>query len=202
MVPRGVEVAHRHPSSVCVLVASGPGTPPPTSPHISPSEAEPRQTFRATHPLWPADISNEAFVEAVAQAIAKARLFKAVLKSEDADYRLEVAIIRLDQIPSVVGMVINEQTITVELAAEWKLTRVSDGRVVFRDVVSKSYTATTGYAFWSDAKQVRLATEGAARENIEAGIVRLSRLNLSTPKEPADNPALGPHGGGTNTVRQ
>jgi hypothetical protein len=66
---------------------------------------------------------------------------------------------------------------TVNLTANWKLTHIATRKIVYQDDISKSYTATVGDAFVA-IKRLRLAEEGAARENITEGLNRISRLNL------------------------
>jgi hypothetical protein len=58
------------------------------------------------------------------------------------------------------------------------LTRNATGEDVFRANISSQYTAKTGAAF-DGSTRLRLAEEGAARENIKLGVLRLSQLSLT-----------------------
>jgi hypothetical protein len=66
---------------------------------------------------------------------------------------------------------------TVTAVTEWQLTEVAGGRMVLEEYISTPFTATVGDAFTGVAR-LRLANEGAARENIKEGIRRLSELRL------------------------
>jgi hypothetical protein len=123
-----------------------------------------------TNPLWTSEISNEAFAQAIREGIAESGLFRSVITAGDGDYLLEVSIVNVDK--PVAGF-----DMTVNMAASWKLTHVATRKIVFQDVIYKSYTATVGNAF-AGIKRLRLAQEGAARENIQEGLNRISRLKL------------------------
>ena len=68
-------------------------------------------------------------------------------------------------------------TFTVKMEAGWQLKRVSDGSMVWQESIKSENTATTGDAF-AAVTRLRLATEGAARKNIEQGLSRISALKL------------------------
>jgi hypothetical protein len=63
------------------------------------------------------------------------------------------------------------------MSTQWRLVRVSDNQEVFSDAVRKEFTATVGDAFVG-VTRLRLASEGAARENIKEGIRLISELKL------------------------
>ncbi|MGH7990849.1 MAG: hypothetical protein ACREDS_11765 [Limisphaerales bacterium] len=62
---------------------------------------------------------------------------------------------------------------TVRLEVDWKLIRISDSRVLWHEKIHSTYTARLGAAFagWT---RMRIATEGAARNNIEEGLAKLA----------------------------
>ena len=65
------------------------------------------------------------------------------------------------------------------LAALAQETRLSVFRllVVWQESIASEYTATPGDAF-AAVKRLRLATEGAAKNNIAEGLSRISKLSL------------------------
>jgi hypothetical protein len=123
-----------------------------------------------TNPLGSSDISNEAFAQAIQESISKSGVFRSVVASSNGDYLLEVGIIDVDKPAAGFDM-------TVTMTVNWKLTHVATKKIVFQNVTHKSHTATVGDAFAGTAR-LRLAEEGAARENIEEGLHRISLLEL------------------------
>jgi len=119
---------------------------------------------------WTSQISADAFLEAVVQSLQKSRVFATVLKASDADYDLQVSYVNGDEPAFGFNM-------TVDLVTRWVLTRKSSGETALGENVSTTYTAKMGDAF-AGGTRLRLANEGAARENIKEGIRRLSRLKL------------------------
>jgi len=62
---------------------------------------------------------------------------------------------------------------TVTIGTAWKLKKVQDGSTVMSEDLTNSYTATVGDAF-AGVKRVRVASEGAARENIRDALKKIS----------------------------
>ncbi len=149
MRPAKLAVAAHHPYSVGLNTSGG----------------------ETTNPLWTSEISNEAFGQAIREAITENGLFRSVVSVGQADYLLEVTLINVDK--PMAGL-----DLTANVTVSWKLTRVATHKIVFQSVVSKSYTATMGDALVA-IKRLRLAEEGAARESIQEGLLRLSRLQLT-----------------------
>jgi hypothetical protein len=83
---------------------------------------------------------------------------------------LTVTIFNLDQ-PSF-GF-----SFTVKMEAGWSLRRADTGAVVWQESIKSEHTATTGDAF-AAVKRLRLANEGAAKENIAQGLSKISTLSL------------------------
>lgn len=117
-----------------------------------------------------AAIPAERFAEAVRDSIIKYGSFRSVVTTGNGDYLLEADIVKVDAPAAGFNM-------TVSMGVTWKLTHVSTGKVVFQQATFKSFTATVGDAF-AGAARVRMAEEGAARENIEDALDRISRLRL------------------------
>jgi len=114
---------------------------------------------------------NDAELQmAVATAIKQSKVFSQVVEGKNGDYVLNVNIFNLDQ-PNF-GF---SFTVTVEMG--WTLTRADTGAVVWRESIKSGHTVSAGEAF-AGVERLRLATEGAIRNNIEQGLGKLSALSL------------------------
>jgi len=113
-------------------------------------------------------ISNSEFTKALTESINKSRVFSIVVPS-GGDYLLQVVIVSLEQ-PTFGG------TFTVKMEAGWTLKR-SDGTVVWQEAI-RSIHAVSVEEELVGVTRLRVATEGAARENIKKGLAKISRLNL------------------------
>lgn len=163
-----------------LIVAPGCATPAKSSSMIPTAPPSPRKSEhslsvstkggQATNPLWTSQISSEAFQEAIVQALTDSGTFKTVVKDGVADLRLEVTIVNLDQ--PFMGA-----SLTVTMVAAWKVTDTTSGRAVFNESITTPYTAKMSESLIA-IRRLRLANEGAARENIKEGIRRLSGANL------------------------
>ena len=114
-------------------------------------------------------ISDADLAKALVESINKSRAFSRVVPGAGADYVLQVAIISIEQ-PTFGG------SFTVRMEAAWTLRR-SDGGVVWQEAVRTASTATMDDSMVA-VTRLRMATEGAARENIKQGLAKISRLNL------------------------
>ena len=148
MVPEWMVVDKSHPYSVNVEVTGG----------------------RETTAMTASQISDEAFKEAIIESLIKSRLFADVTDRSATDYHLNVTIFSIEQ-PSI-GF-----SMTVKLEAGWTLTQVPIGKMIWQESVRSVYTASTSAAF-AGVTRLRLATEGAARENIKEAIEKLSRVDF------------------------
>ena len=126
---------------------------------------------RETDPKGPSQISNEAFALAIADSMEKSRLFSKVVRKGHADYQLRVSIVKLEQSPPT-GF-----SMSAVMEARWTLSRTGTGKSVWADTIQSSDTASA-IASRKAVTRMRLATEGAARENIKQGIEQLSRIEL------------------------
>lgn len=123
-----------------------------------------------TSAMGASNISNADFAEAIKTSILQTKLFAQVLGADASDYQLDVQIVRLDR--PTFGL-----TFTVNLEADWRLRRRSDQTVVWEKAITSSFTANMGDAF-AGVTRLRLANEGAARENIKQAIQQMSALSL------------------------
>lgn len=148
MVSDSAQVVTKHPYSVAVRTAGG----------------------RETDKMGASQISDQDFAEALRQSITTTKLFSKVVEGQDSDYLLSVFVANLEQ--PMMGF-----SMTVKMEAAWSLTEVKSGKVIWKDTINSTYTASASAAF-AGVERLRIATEGAARENIKMGIEELSKLSL------------------------
>ena len=146
-----------------------PGTPNIVKQHVQ-SVAVTVSGGTETSAAGKSGVSDAELQKAVAAAIASNKVFSRVVEGKNGDYILNVAIFDVDQ-PSF-GF---SFTVTMEMG--WTLTRADTGATVWRESIKSTHTATAGEAF-AGVTRLRLATEGALRNNIEQGLVKLSALSL------------------------
>ena len=148
MTPQSIALAKKHPYSVSVETRGG-------------SE---------TGAMDSSNISNADLKAALENAIVKSGVFKNVVQGKNGDYDLTVSVVEMPK--PIFGL-----TFTVQLETAWSLVKRSDQSVAMRRVIKSSHTAT-----FSDAAvavtRLRLAVEGAARDNIAQGLKAISELNL------------------------
>ena len=125
---------------------------------------------KETSAMDKSQISNETFMQAIADSLYKSGLFSKIIHGKNADYLLNVMIFNLAQ-PSF-GF-----SFTVKMEAVWSLAHADSKKVLMRESIRSSFTATVGDAF-AAVTRLRIATEGVAQENIRLGIKKLSQLNL------------------------
>jgi ABC-type transport auxiliary lipoprotein component len=106
-------------------------------------------------------ITNSGFTQALTDSITKSRTFSRVIEdqSQKADYLLTVTLFSMDKL--VFGR-------TVKMEAGWTLRRADTGTVVWQESIISEH---------ADA-DIRLATEGVARNNIAEGLRKISKLNF------------------------
>lgn len=124
---------------------------------------------KETSSVGKSQISDAAFAQALIASIEKTKVFSAVVQGAGANYMLSVATVSVDQ-PSF-GL-----SFTVKMETAWTLKK-ADGSIAWQEVIKAENTATTSDAFVG-VERLRLATEGAARKSIEAGLARISKLSL------------------------
>lgn len=148
MIPVTFEIATKHPRTVSVSVSGGKETATMGTPQISDAE----------------------FAKALVDSIIKSQTFSQVIEGKGADYLLTVMLFGMEQ-PFIGG------SFTVKLEAGWTLKRADTSAIVWQEAIKSEHTASFGDAFVA-ATRLRLATEGAARNNILQGLARISKLNL------------------------
>lgn len=116
------------------------------------------------------NISNADFKAAIETSIINSGLFKNVVQGKGGDYELTVNVVQLSK--PMFGL-----DMKVDLETTWSLVRASDRSAVMQKVIKTTYTATPSDAFVGMTR-LRMAVEGAARENIAQGLKAISELSL------------------------
>jgi hypothetical protein len=148
LVPAGITAGKKHSGTVSVAVDGG----------------------KETDSMGKPQISNDAMRKALADAITKSQTFSKVIEGSGGRYLLTVSMYTLDQ-PSFGA------SFTVKMEAGWTLKRADTGATVWQESIRSEHTATMGDAM-AGVTRLRLATEGAARNNIANGLAKISQLNL------------------------
>jgi hypothetical protein len=125
----------------------------------------------ATSSMGASQIANDDFARAIQQAVIDSGLFAKADLAGSGDYRLDVQIVRLQQ--PLFGASFN-----VVLETTWRLSKQSDRSVVWEKSITSNFTATMGDAF-AGVTRLRLATEGAARNNVSDAISQIGALTLN-----------------------
>lgn len=123
-----------------------------------------------TDPMWTSQVSSEDFQIALIESLHKSNLFRSVGAS-GCPYVLKVRLEVLDQ--PMFGF-----DCTVNMRSDWTLARSSDDSIIWEDKILSTYTATVHDAFVGITR-LRLANEGAARQNIEQGLAKLAELKFT-----------------------
>ena len=123
-----------------------------------------------TNPMWKSQISDADLKQALVASINQTKTFSSVVEGKGGKYNLNVAIFNLTQ-PGF-GL-----SFTVSVEMGWTLTNAETGAVVWRESIKSSHTAGATDAF-AGTTRLRMATEGAARDNIATGLAKLSALSL------------------------
>lgn len=123
-----------------------------------------------TSAMGSSEISNADLRAAIEKSVTQTALFKEVVSGKSGDYELSVSVAKLTK--PMFGA-----SFTVEIEAGWSLIKTSDKSVAMREVVKSTYT---GGAFDSlvGTTRLRMAVEGAARNNIKKGLEAVAALNL------------------------
>lgn len=115
-------------------------------------------------------ISNAALEAALNQAISESRLFSQVVKGNGGDFVLTATVFSVNQ--PMFGM-----AMTVKVEVGWTLKRSSDDKTIWQEAIRSEHTSTPGEAF-AGVTRVRLATEGAVKNNIAEAVSKLAALSL------------------------
>ena len=114
-----------------------------------------------TNPLWTSQVSSESFESALIESLRQANLWSYTKK-----YSLQTNLISLKQ--PIVGF-----NMTVRASVDYKVKDETTGTVIFDEKIDSAYTATVGDAF-AGFERLRIANEGAIRNNIELFLKKLS----------------------------
>jgi len=123
-----------------------------------------------TGALDSSNVSNSDFAKSIEESVIENGLFTRVIHDNGSDYLLNVTIINMSK-PVFGG------NLTVSMEAAWSLSDPITKKFVMRESIKSSHTATMGEAF-AGVTRLRLAVEGAVRENIRQGIMAISKLNI------------------------
>ncbi len=132
-------------------------------------------------------IPAPAFRQALSDAVTLSRVFSRVVAS--GPYVLSVAVTRLDIPESRFNVNLSP---TVRMEAAWVLRRADARAPVWQATVRSQSTSVPSDTLDGKAR-LRMAIEGAARENIALGLERLGKLDLGTlrTRAEADAPPAG-----------
>jgi uncharacterized lipoprotein YajG len=114
-------------------------------------------------------ISDEAFAQALRDSIERSGLFAKVSPS-GARYKVTAFIGKVDQ--PLLGF-----SMTVKMEVSYALVDTQSGKTLWSKSIESEHTAKAGEAF-AGVKRLRLANEGAARENIQQAITAMGTLAL------------------------
>jgi hypothetical protein len=120
-----------------------------------------------TNPLWTSEIDGADFRAALSQSLNNAGLLST---SGDAPFSLRANLLKVEQ--PLFGL---DLEVTTEV--EYTLVEKASGKVLFRETLRTPFTAGVSDAFMA-IKRLRLANEGAAKENIAALLKRLSAFKV------------------------
>lgn len=136
-------------------------------------------------------IPRAALRQALADAVTMSKVFARV--APRGPYVLSVTVTRLEIPESRFNINLSP---TVRMEAGWTLRRADTRATVWEATVRSQYTAAPSDTLDGKAR-LRLATEGAVRENIALGLGHIAKLKLGAPparaaaEAPAAEPARG-----------
>jgi hypothetical protein len=122
-----------------------------------------------TSSMGASQISDDAFAQALRDSISQSGLFRAVA-STGGRYKLSAFIGKVDQ--PMMGF-----SMTVKMEVSYTLVDTMSGKAVWSKNIASEYTAKATAAF-AGTTRLRLANEGAAKDNIEQALTQMSSLPL------------------------
>jgi hypothetical protein len=122
-----------------------------------------------TNPMWTSEINAEGFKSALIESLQTARLL--ATDPTQSEYQLIAVIISVEQ--PLFGF-----DTTVTMTVDYTILDASSGDNIFHKMVTADYTATISQAFYG-VERLKIANEGAARENIRSFLDQLRLLTLS-----------------------
>lgn len=117
-----------------------------------------------TNPLWTSEVGNEEFKQALRNSLEGLKLYGS---SADSRYLLDAHLVDLDQ------PLMSFDT-TVTSSVRYLLSERATKRKVLEELVVSAHTAKMGDS-WYGVERLKLANEGAIRDNIAEFIRRLSK---------------------------
>lgn len=123
-----------------------------------------------TSALGKSNVADADLKVAIEETILKTKAFKQLVKVGDADYELSASIMTVNQ-PSM-GF-----SFTVKTDIAWKLRKIAGDQIVWRKVIQSEHTTGAGEAF-AGVVRLRMATEGAIKNNIELALKDIATLTL------------------------
>jgi hypothetical protein len=178
--------------AACVLALTACASPTPTSEGMIPAFTA-RGVRGPVHAQTVAvevkdakPIPDAALRQALADAIVMSKLFARVVdKAVDkpGNYLLTVSVLSVEQPTGrLSGLAVHT---TVKMAADWTLRRADTKAPVWAATIRSEHTARPDDAI-PGGSRLRIATEGAVRENIALGLDRIAKLSLQPRKAQAE----------------
>lgn len=121
-------------------------------------------------------VDNSKTAEVVMPMIRAEGVFASTATSADTPYFLNIRIIEVDT-PSF------SARMTVSMNAIWTLYRVAEKTELLHENIFSTYTGGMLEGGVHGANRVRVAMEGAARENVRIGVAMLASLDLEQEQE-------------------
>ena len=118
----------------------------------------------------PIRISDEDFAQSLRESFEKSGLFRKVVTDTQAAHQLQAVFVQLDE--QIFGL-----DMTASMEVNYTLASTSPKKVLWEKGISTTHTAAFGESLISITR-LQLATEGAARRNIEQAIQEISKLKL------------------------
>ena len=123
---------------------------------------------KETTNMGASQISNDNFAQALRDSITQSGLFSKV--ADSGHYKLNCFIGKVDQ--PIMGF-----SMTVKMEVSYTLVDTSSGKTLWTKNIASEYTAKASAAF-AGITRLRLANEGAAKDNIQKVISEISTLSL------------------------
>jgi hypothetical protein len=124
---------------------------------------------RETNPMWVSSVGSAEFERALEQSLQEVGLL--ALNRQASPFHLTAHLLKLDQ--PLMGA-----SMTVTATVQYSLVERTTGKEVFSRTLSTPYTAAWNASFLG-AERLKLANEGAIRENIKQLIETLIPMKLS-----------------------
>jgi hypothetical protein len=151
MIPGNYDLKQNHPHSINIIVSGAEETDPEVD-------------------LMMSMITNESFKEALKNSIVNSNLFSKVVDDTNSNYLLDVRIVNISRPAPGTSM-------HVKMIANWKLIETGINKEIWQDLIVTSHTAGA-FAAFVGTKRMKMALEGAAKNNILKGIDSLSAIDL------------------------